>query len=123
MKTKEQISEYKKEWWKNRGRNLYDNRMINTEGRYTRLLHNAKYRDKIVEISFEQYKKIVSTPCVYCGESEKNRGIDRVNSSGGYTVENANSCCEMCNRAKWMFNIKDFLKHIDKIYNYQHNIL
>ena len=91
-------------------------------GRFYSLKANAKSRDKLLEISFEQFCELVSHPCTYCGESEKRIGVDRVDNAGGYTIENCVPCCERCNRAKFTFSVKDFLEYIDKIYVYQHEL-
>ena len=50
-------------------------------------------------------------------------GIDRIDSYLGYFVDNCVPCCAECNRMKFKHPQKDFLDIIDKIYNYQIQIL
>lgn len=49
----------------------------------------------------------------------KHNGIDRLNSSIGYEVDNCVPCCYICNRAKAQLDDKTFLNHITKIYNHR----
>src|SRR3990172_197309 len=80
------------------------------------LLHyknNAKKRNLRFELSMDEFIKITKSDCHYCGD-EPNReykekrnnggyiynGIDRVNNSLGYILDNCVPCCEVCNKAK-----------------------
>jgi hypothetical protein len=47
-------------------------------------------------------------PCYYCGELSK--GIDRLDSTKGYEVENCVSCCEQCNYMKLDYTQEEFIK-------------
>lgn len=87
------------------------------------------------ELSFEDYCKLVQQVCYYCGaEPElkvyahstkyneykaKANGIDRINSSLGYSVRNCVPCCSRCNSAKGTMSQEDFLEHVSKIYQRQ----
>ena len=42
-------------------------------------------------------------------------GIDRIDSNKGYTKDNVISCCEMCNRMKSDYNVKDWLRKVKTI--------
>jgi len=42
-------------------------------------------------------------------------GLDRVDSSKGYTEENVVPCCGSCNQLKWDRPIKDFYEHLKKV--------
>lgn len=79
----------------------------------------------------KDFRDITSGYCHYCGEdSEHNKnetrryegrtylcnGIDRVNSSLGYDVENCVSCCDVCNRMKMAHSVEFFKQHIIRIY-------
>ena len=86
------------------------------------------------KLSLEEFKDIVSKNCCYCGQKpiEKQslirynktnspilvNGIDRIDSSKGYSKENCVPCCFSCNRMKSNLYYKDFLHHIRKIYRY-----
>lgn len=85
-------------------------------------------------LSLEEFKDIISKDCCYCGQKpiEKQslirynktnspilvNGIDRVDSSKGYSKENCVPCCFLCNKMKSNLYYKDFLHHIRKIYRY-----
>lgn len=45
-------------------------------------------------------------------------GIDRIDSSKGYTKDNSTSCCRPCNIAKSNRTVSDFIEHAKKIANY-----
>lgn len=71
---------------------------------------------------------IVNKKCFYCGGMNKRcirenvyniNGIDRIDSNGDYSIDNVVPCCKNCNYAKNSLTQKDFLQHINKIYNYQ----
>jgi hypothetical protein len=49
-------------------------------------------------------------------------GIDRINSSKGYLVDNCVSCCIDCNRAKHTLSQSDFFQMIKNIYE-THNLI
>ena len=88
------------------------------------------------DISYELFKKLSLSNCFYCGSEPKNKykdirqgrkisdtelfynGLDRIDSSKGYTKENVVSSCFLCNRAKMDMNQKDFYNHIRKMYEY-----
>ncbi|QOR58045.1 hypothetical protein [uncultured phage cr50_1] len=91
----------------------------------------AKARNLEWNLTEEQFAHLINQNCVYCGEkpskkqtvSYKNEyelvnGIDRIDSSKGYTVNNCVPCCSKCNLMKNNFKKEEFLQHITKIYNY-----
>jgi len=100
----------------------------NLEYQYKR---GAVKRNLEYNLTEEQFTELVTGNCVYCGDKLTNvvkgqgktsgdfhyTGIDRIDSSKGYTKENAVSCCWMCNNMKNTTHINDFLSHIKKIYN------
>ena len=80
-------------------------------------------------------QNIIYLPCHYCGTAGSikyldkvsgkiyyRNGIDRINSSNGYTLENVVPCCSYCNRMKMDLGYNEFLHLIEKIYNYQHRV-
>lgn len=95
----------------------------------------AKQRNYSFHLTKDQFRKITSLPCSYCGSFiqpyyAKNRkslttvpylcnGIDRVNNDIGYSVENCVSCCNLCNLMKRGLSVDNFKAHIRKIYHYE----
>ncbi len=83
------------------------------------------------DLSLEFFEKITKKDCFYCGASPyqviKNsfnngdyiyNGIDRIDSSLGYREDNVVPCCGICNYMKRTMNHKEFLDHVEKIYNH-----
>lgn len=100
---------------------------------------NYKYKienqtSKEFNLSFEDFNSLVKQNCYYCGsvpifperfKSEfKNRdiiyfnGIDRIDSTMGYQLNNCVPCCTKCNSMKSDLKLEDFLKHVIKIYEF-----
>ena len=74
----------------------------------------------------EQFFDLISKDCFYCNEPPTNKhvewedvliynGIDRVDNTTGYIVENCVPCCKFCNRAKMNMSYKDFIDWVVKI--------
>ena len=73
---------------------------------------NAKDRGLPFELTREDVAKLIGQPCYYCGVEGSNHapsrsgegfrynGIDRVDSSRGYFLDNVVACCGDCNRRK-----------------------
>lgn len=91
---------------------------------------DANYRNNKFELSKEEFKKITSSNCFYCGQQPKQisykkhsngaylyNGIDRKNNNLGYTKSNSVPCCFICNRAKGNMEYKEFKKWIRRIKN------
>lgn len=84
---------------------------------------NSYGKVREIGISLNDFKSIASMPCHYCGIEPEYRtgkyewnppvkihGLDRVDSSGGYTLGNVVSCCKWCNIAKLDRSTEDFLE-------------
>jgi hypothetical protein len=105
-----------------RARRKYYDTTVN--GRYSIYKQGAKQRNIEFNLTLEEFDNITKQPCSYCGEFNgecdgiKYSGIDRIDSSGGYTRLNVIPCCEMCNKMKLDYDMIDWLKHIKKISNY-----
>jgi len=70
----------------------------------------------------ENVESIITKDCYYCGTKPTNikktknsidnglnySGIDRINSSKDYTIENIVPCCRICNYAKSNLTLKEF---------------
>jgi 5-methylcytosine-specific restriction endonuclease McrA len=75
---------------------------------------------------------LCESDCHYCGAHPSNvkkiksgngefiyNGIDRINSSGPYSILNCVTCCEQCNKAKLDYSVKEFKDWIERVYNHQ----
>lgn len=98
---------------------------------------NAKSRGHSYNLSFEEFNSIISKSCHYCGEPPKMvskeilkhrgdthqppiayNGIDRINPKIGYQMDNCVPCCPTCNYMKHTLQKEDFLKQVEKVYNF-----
>lgn len=104
--------------WRERNREKYRqyfrDRRKTLEGKYARYKYESKRDGKDFEITFEQFKKIFSKPCHYCGDSRR-VGIDRKNNKVGYVKSNCLPCCWPCNRAKSRLGYDFFIERCLKI--------
>lgn len=95
---------------------------------YYNYKRSAKQRSIEWNLSLEEFIEIIHQECHYCGESPTVRkkgtnesevnGIDRIDSSKGYTKENCVPCCSICNYMKLNYDTNFFYNHISKIYKY-----
>jgi hypothetical protein len=91
----------------------------------------AKNRGFEFKLNEDEFKKITSSKCFYCGclpnRVKKNgtnygeynfNGIDRIDSDKGYTIDNCIPCCTTCNFMKRKMPMQEFLSCIIQIYNH-----
>jgi len=103
----------------------------------TSIASKSKSENHIVNLTINQIKKIIFSPeCFYCerslmeigtptyrnGYSEnpcsiKRMGIDRINSTGQYDIDNVINCCKYCNNIKGDTDIYDFAIKTKQIYS------
>lgn len=96
----------------------------------------ARSRNLEFSLSEEYFYELIVKPCVYCGSTKASvkqetnyirsaklpfyyTGIDRKDSSVGYTVENSVPCCFICNRAKRELPEETFREWIKNLVNFQ----
>jgi hypothetical protein len=91
---------------------------------------NAKSRGFDFNIDFDYAVSILKSDCHYCGIEPSNtymksyynatyNGIDRVNNTKGYEMDNIVSCCKMCNIAKNNNTEEYFLQWVKRLSEYQ----
>ena len=118
---RDKYNSYMREWTRKNAerlkpiRNYYYNNRLSLRVRFNRLNIGAQSRNHIIEITLDEFSKLVAEPCMYCGESKLRRGIDRVDNKKGYTKDNSVPCCKLCNYMKRNISVEDFLLHIKKI--------
>jgi len=89
----------------------------------------ARSRDLAWALSDAQVAALFSQQCAYCGALPNRvcarrsetapfvwNGIDRLDSSIGYTESNCVACCWECNRMKSSMTYRDFIEHVDRIH-------
>jgi hypothetical protein len=81
---------------------------------------NARKKGLIFELSEAAVARLIRSACHYCGVSASpTNGIDRIDSSAGYTVANVVTACSICNYAKRDLSPGDFLAWVERIHAYQ----
>ncbi len=68
----------------------------------------AKEKQIAFDLEYELFIHFVKLPCVYCGFDEGTVGLDRIDSSVGYTVDNVVPCCKVCNYMKLDHSVEDW---------------
>lgn len=90
--------------------------------------HAAKKRGYCFELSREDFRRLTSQNCSYCGIEPKQifrgstcktpytyNGIDRQDNTRGYVLDNAVPCCKPCNLSKGKQTLAAFLKRCQDI--------
>jgi hypothetical protein len=88
-------------------------------GIYARYKHDCNRRGRLkrnitMSLNFEEFSSLINSNCYFCGE-ENCRGVDRIDSSKGYTLTNSRPCCSRCNEMKNNYSDLEFLSHLKKI--------
>lgn len=89
---------------------------------------SARLRGYDFELTKEEFREIVTEPCIYCGESltqSKHKksgngefrytGIDRYDNSKGYIPSNCVPCCKRCNRIKTTMSAEELADIVDTL--------
>lgn len=97
---------------------------------YISYKNRAKKKGLVFSLSKEEFQKLTQKACFYCGETPNYKhkpkdysseyvynGLDRVNNSKGYTIDNIVSCCSICNRAKGTLTQKEFSNWANKLFS------
>lgn len=97
---------------------------IRALGEYQR---SAARRGYAWDLADEEFFQLVSLDCFYCGglpstvkrtgpyEDFIYNGLDRMDNTLGYTVENVVTCCTICNLAKRDMPFDEFVAYLDRI--------
>ena len=84
--------------------------------KYTQYLTAAQKRNYGFDLTKEEFNGFWQKPCHYCGGAIETIGLDRVDSTMGYSIDNVVPCCSVCNRMKTDHTVEEFLEHVQKIY-------
>ena len=92
---------------------------------------NSKKTGKKFSLSKEEFREITSKNCYYCGAEPiptkflniksgeyYYNGIDRIDNSIGYEINNCVPCCKDCNFLKGSHTENEFLSIVNKIYSF-----
>lgn len=91
----------------------------------------SKKRNIPWNLTRQQFLQIIQQNCFYCGSPPTNahsyqysdftllyNGVDRIDSSSGYTIGNIVPCCRDCNRAKSDMPLDYFYQWIKRVYHH-----
>lgn len=70
---------------------------------YSEYKNRADKKGLAFELTKDDYRKVCGGACLYCGKASSGahtNGIDRVDNTKGYTVDNVVPCCSKCNYMK-----------------------
>lgn len=111
-----------------------NNKLPSGEAAFNFLINNYKYKAKqrglMWGLTRNQFREITLQLCHYCNIKPKQvigegnngcyvyNGIDRVDNSGGYFLENVVPCCGNCNAAKMAMGYEEFREWIGRVYNH-----
>src|SRR6266404_4542606 len=80
----------------------------------------VKQRKLAFTLTLDEFKKLVSAECFYCGVTPAT-GVDRRENGRGYIfsenpiLNNCQACCGTCNKIKGTFGHHFLMNHIDKM--------
>lgn len=87
-------------------------------GTYAKFKYEANKRNKVFEITEEQFMDKKRNGCYLCGISKLlHIGIDRIDNSIGYTFDNTAGCCTTCNMMKWRHDKTEFIATCIRVAN------
>jgi hypothetical protein len=94
-----------------------ENKINSRKSQYCVYQRSAGDKGFEFSISQDSFDQIVNGQCYYCGVMQDRgfNGIDRMNSSIGYVIENCVSCCKICNYMKGSLSVDVFVKRIEHI--------
>ena len=89
---------------------------------YSAYKDRAEKKELPFDISKETFSHYTDLPCYLCGKEVSDthsNGIDRLDNSKGYTLDNIRSCCGICNYMKKSYEYDEVIKKLCLICNYQ----
>ena len=94
---------------KDRIRNYKEEKFKNIKYYYKEYVTSSAKRGYEMNLEFDTFSKLILLDCHYCGHKKEGEvnGIDRVDNSVGYSMDNCVTACWKCNRLKHMYS-KDF---------------
>jgi hypothetical protein len=100
-----------------RGRNYKNENFRNPRRYYAEYVRGAAKRAYDMMLTYEEFHKLIINPCYYCHHKvdDEVNGIDRVDNTHGYTVDNCVPCCERCNLMKLDQTLEEFLARCRRI--------
>lgn len=87
-------------------------RCLRPHNRFNKSKDAAKRRGLSWEITYEQFCNFLTLPCHYGdthSKSNQGSGLDRIDNSKGYAIDNVVPCCKRCNRGRQdLFSLEEW---------------
>lgn len=93
--------------------------------------YQARLRGYVWDLTEKQVHELTSQSCFYCGVQPAQilhhpgtngdfiyNGLDRVDNTKGYIMENVVSCCGTCNKAKLSMTYDEFFMWVSAVYKH-----
>lgn len=77
--------------------------------RYATYKRGAIRRGYTFDLTLEEFKLYWNTSCSYCNDTIIGIGLDRIDNSIGYNVNNIAPCCTTCNWMKHKLSHQEFI--------------
>lgn len=84
-------------------------------GKYRMYKDAATTRGIPFKVTEEQFLDLWQKPCYYCGVNISTIGVDRVDNTRGYELDNIQPCCTSCNKMKLDSSEKEFYNKLFRI--------
>ena len=112
-----------KKWANSKGKQIvkecnnryYQRNKFSFDYRALRYKTSAAQRGLEFALSKEECFSLFDDFCFYCGDREERMGIDRIDNTKGYIIDNVVPCCKKCNLMKNVYTAQDFIEHCRKI--------
>jgi hypothetical protein len=85
------------------------------KGRFQVYKNSARCSGRLFELTFEEFMSFWNQPCFYCGQPIPTIGLDRIDGSRGYSIDNIVSCCFVCNRGRNTMKQEEFIQYLDNL--------
>jgi hypothetical protein len=97
--------------------------------------YTAKKKNIGFNLTLDDFKTLVNQNCYLCGHKPEPKslcrakyynneilfnGIDRLDSTKGYILDNCKPCCSICNKLKNNLTINVFMEQIEKIFKFKY---
>jgi len=115
-KYREELINRNRLWRENNQEKIIEARQ-RPETKYSVYKCGARKKGRVFELDFETFVSLIVSKCEHCGSP--GGGVDRLDSSQGYTVSNCAPSCTMCNLMKRHHPTEVFYQHALKIVKYQ----
>lgn len=102
---RERTLEFQRKYYHEKRKGILKEYRRKPHKRYRYAVRNARYENREFTLTEAQYVELIAKPCFYCTGPlpETGRGLDRIDNSRGYHIDNVLPCCTQCNNTRNTF--------------------